>query len=85
MKHTPWVAKRFDESQVVILPEQADPRHPLIAVVSIGEGRPDGEANVRLIVQSPVMYAYLQDRWTSHDDETALAILRTIDEPGHRY
>lgn len=48
-EHTPgpWLLKRFDESQMVVLPERDTERHALIATVSIGEQRPDGEANAR--------------------------------------
>ncbi len=54
-QHTegPWKEMRFDESQRCIIPDREDNRQPLIAIVSIGEARSDGEANARLIAAAP--------------------------------
>ena len=49
-KHTPgpWVLKRFDECQTIVIGENMT-----LAIVSVGEGRPNGEANARLIAATP--------------------------------
>ena len=58
MNHTPgpWLLKSFDESQMVIVPDAGTKRNPLIAIVSIGYDRPDGEANGHLIKAAPDLF-----------------------------
>jgi len=58
--HTPapWQAMQFDESQTVIFPVA---KGPLIAIVSVGDGRPDGPANVALFLAAPAMLAALKE------------------------
>lgn len=56
----PWKAVRFDDNQVVVLPERDDLRHPLIATVSVGEGRPDGYANAAVVVAAPLLLEALE-------------------------
>lgn len=89
VQHTPgpWVIKRFDESQTVILQASGEGgRNPLIAIISVGEGRPDGEANARLIALAPAMLAAHEhtrreliaaaERLNELGDEMLAAILR---------
>ena len=54
----PWQAMQFDESQTVIFPVA---KGPLIAIVSVGDGRPDGPANVALFLAAPAMLAALKN------------------------
>ena len=58
--HTPapWQAMQFDESQTVIFPVA---KGPLIAIVSVGDGRPDGPANVALFLAAPMMLQALRE------------------------
>ena len=60
-EHTPgpWKQMRFDESQRCIIPDRDDDRQPLICIVSMGEKRPDGEANARLIAAAPAQHEAL--------------------------
>lgn len=84
-KHTPgpWVAKEWDECQTAIHPDKTgDGRQPLIAIISVGPGRPDGEANSRLIAAAPDMLAALRelvrvgDRKTVEWDRARAAIAK---------
>ena len=53
-KHTPgpWTLKHFDECQTVVIGDGVT-----LAIVSVGEGRPNGEANARLIAAAPELLA----------------------------
>jgi hypothetical protein len=57
----PWEIKRFDESQTVILAKVSDKNHPLICIVSTGEGCPNGEGNAVLISKTTEMFSLLRD------------------------
>lgn len=57
----PWGIKPFDESQTVIYgPEYDDGKHELIATVSVGKHRPNGEGNTRLIASAPMLLEALE-------------------------
>lgn len=57
MPHTkaPWHARSSDESQTAIFPDRG--KGPLICVVSVGDGRPDGHENSLLITAAPDLLA----------------------------
>lgn len=53
----PWEATGFDECQALIRPKRDTKRHPLIAIISMGAGRPDDEGNRDLIAHAGSHYA----------------------------
>ena len=53
----PWSVIKLDECQTMILSKSGE----LVATISVGEGRPNGDANTSLIVTAPKLLAALVD------------------------
>lgn len=58
--HGPWTARVFDDAQTPIY--SSDSSNPMIATVSVGEGRKHGEANSHFIARSRTLLPELARR-----------------------
>jgi hypothetical protein len=58
---SPWETREFDESQTVVYgPKYDGGKRELVAIVSVGYDRPNGEDNAKLIARAPDLLAEVE-------------------------